>query len=423
MFLSLALSVLSSSQPKEDDNARILEYISKLPGTLVKEIEPTKPFTSAFEIWIKQPVDHSNGSGPRMWQRMFLSHVGLDRPMVLETDGYGVSWPKTRELARLLNANQLIVEHRYWGVSRPDSLDWKYLTVRQAASDHHRILSLLKPLYGKSWISTGRSKGGMAALFHKALYPADVSATIAFVAPIMLSLEDSRFDDYIHSKTNDDWRDAVELFQITALQRRHQMLLLLDRFISQSETKFGLSLDTLFEFMVCDYPISCFSRYAGDVSSISHLSDSAEALFRHLIKVVDMKYFSDATLLQNAPLIYQCITELGYHSYRTSHIDSLLISLENPTYALLSPVKETIPFDAAIMEYANERLVSEINNVIYLYGEYDPWTACAVTPSKTTNCIDIILPGKGHNFKLADVPDSGYLEILDSLRAWTSYRN
>ena len=42
-------------------------------------------------------------------------------------------------LTNLLDANQIMVEHRYFGKSVPDSLDWNYLNIKQSAADHHRI--------------------------------------------------------------------------------------------------------------------------------------------------------------------------------------------------------------------------------------------------------------------------------------------
>lgn len=423
LALSSVLAVAVAAQPEETDKTRITEFLSELPGTIVKEIEPTKPFTTAYEIWIKQPLDHKNPSGQLIWQRMFLSHVGLDRPLIFETDGYGISWPKTRELARLLNANQLIVEHRYWGVSRPDSIDWKYLSVQQAADDHHRIVSLLKPLYTRSWISTGRSKGGMAALFHKALYPEDVEATVAFVAPVMLELEDPRYIEHIESKTNDEWWGAVEQFQITALQRRDSMLSLLDKQISQSETSFAMSSDTLLEFMITDYATSFYGKHGTDFSHIPKNTDGCKTLFDHLIEVANLPYYTTGSLRRNAPLIYQCLSELGNSTYPTSHIDSLLISLERPAYSLLSPTEDTVPYNGAMMRSISEQLVNATTNVIYLYGDNDYFTACAVQPSEASNCLKKVLSGKGHVFNLDDLPESDYREVLDSLQAWTLFED
>ncbi len=64
-----------------------------------------------------------------------------------------------------------MVEHRYFGESRPDSLYWNLLTVEQAAKDHHKIIETMKMIYDKQWITTGISKGGQTTYIYKYYFP------------------------------------------------------------------------------------------------------------------------------------------------------------------------------------------------------------------------------------------------------------
>ncbi|WNG31553.1 hypothetical protein F0U62_16010 [Cystobacter fuscus] len=70
--------------------------------------------------------------------------------------------------------------HLLGGASRPASNDLGLLTVQQAAGDYHRVIGAFKPLYSGHWLTTGGSKGGLAAVFHRAFYPDDVDATVAY---------------------------------------------------------------------------------------------------------------------------------------------------------------------------------------------------------------------------------------------------
>lgn len=63
------------------------------------------------------------------------------------------------EPTELLGANQVSVEQRYFLPSRPRPARWKHLTIRQAAADHHRIVSALEPICGQRWIFTRRQQG------------------------------------------------------------------------------------------------------------------------------------------------------------------------------------------------------------------------------------------------------------------------
>ena len=63
------------------------------------------------------------------------------------TEGY--DRPKNRivELTKLLDGNQILIEHRFFGQSLPDTLDYKYLTLKQVTGDLHHINELFKRIY------------------------------------------------------------------------------------------------------------------------------------------------------------------------------------------------------------------------------------------------------------------------------------
>lgn len=64
----------------------------------------------------------------------------------------------------------------------------------------------------------------MAALFHRACYPNDVDATVAYVAPVMIGPVDPRVDAFLASAGGASFRAAVKRFQKTCLERRDELL-------------------------------------------------------------------------------------------------------------------------------------------------------------------------------------------------------
>ena len=162
-----------------------------LPG--VEEVSAVKAdsmFRAAYEIRVRQPLDHAHPGGKSFLQSVYVDHFDSGSPVVLETEGYAVTrgGGRPRELASILRCNQVVVEHRFFGGSAPDSLEWPFLTTRQAAADHHHIRVLLGAIYRGKWVSSGTSKGGQTALFYRYYYPDDVDATVAYVAPVNLSI-------------------------------------------------------------------------------------------------------------------------------------------------------------------------------------------------------------------------------------------
>jgi hypothetical protein len=118
-----------------------------------------------FWLEIEQPADHAAPGGPAFRQFASLLWRGPGRPVVFATNGYGASRrPGLSELAALLDASQLAVEHRFFGPSTPGVPDRSRPTIAQAAADHHRVVESLKPVLGGKWIGAGPSKGGMTAV-------------------------------------------------------------------------------------------------------------------------------------------------------------------------------------------------------------------------------------------------------------------
>src|SRR5690606_5191535 len=108
-----------------------------------------------FLLEYQQPSDHADPGGVWFGQRATLLHRERGAPVVLATSGYCGSERQSRgELTRLLDANQLRTEQRFFVPSRPSRADWSHLTIEQAASDHHRLVQALRRYYGAAWLAT-----------------------------------------------------------------------------------------------------------------------------------------------------------------------------------------------------------------------------------------------------------------------------
>jgi hypothetical protein len=392
--------------------------IKSFAGVYVKKIDPLPGFMEGYEIALVQPVDHKNPNGSKFTQRIFLSHRDYSKPIVLETEGYGVAWPKEREMAKILEANQILVEHRYYESSKPKPLDWKYLTSWQAASDHHRIIELFKKIYPGKWVTTGRSKGGMAALFHRTFYPGDVDATIVYVAPIMIGPIDPRIEKFMNSVGDARSREKIREFQRVCLKRKTELLPLLKNFSENQKLIFPCNLECVFEWTVIKFPYSFWSGNHRSIE-IPQLDASKEQLFDFLNKVNSFSNITLAKLKFNAALYYQQYTELGYYGYTTSHLEGLLQAVKEPHFSFYVPKEaQNAAFNGEVMPLVLSYLQNEGNNIIYVYGEFDIWTSCEVELSGKTNAIKLKLKGKGHQFDIMNFPANEKEKIFTSLENW-----
>jgi hypothetical protein len=255
-------------------------------------------------------------------------------------------------------------------------------------------------------------------LFHKAFYPEDIQATIVFVAPIMFGMDDPRFLQFLSLKSSVECRQRIEQFQIAVLRNRHLMLDLLRNDINSGGESYPVSPDTILEYMVVQYPYSFWQGNHFQCSDIVTPEAEIDSLFNHLCKVIPVSQYSDASLGRDIALVYQCATELGYHGFPTTHLSDLLLVLPEPRYSIFSPTGPNTQFDPEPMQTVSALLSEKGNNIIYLYGERDPWTACAVEPNSNTNAIRIIVQHTGHNFGIEDIEESDRRNVLEALNNW-----
>ena len=96
-MLCFQASILAVGQEKTP-STDLYSRLKSLPGVYVKKIDALPGFKEGYEIAFVQPLDHKNPNGPKFTQRIFLSHRNYFKPVVLETEEYGATWPKEREM-------------------------------------------------------------------------------------------------------------------------------------------------------------------------------------------------------------------------------------------------------------------------------------------------------------------------------------
>lgn len=421
IFPLLIMLLIFISCRKESDEltntADPFDALLSLPGANFTEILPPQGFERAFYIKLSQPLDHNQPDGEKFKQQIFLSHKGFDKPVHLITAGYGVTTNYVAELSEMLDANQILVTHRYFPGARTFPLDWQYLNIFQAASDHHDIVEKFKPFYGGAWVNSGISKGGMATLFHRRFYPDDVDVSVAYVAPIPLAEEDQRFDHFLLEETGTAaCREKIKAFQRLLLERRASLIPLINGYANDRNLTFSIGADVTFEYAVCEYPFAFWQLGSGDCAQIPSADASETVLMNHLVNIVPLAIYSDAGISYYEPLFYQAFTELGYYGFITEHIQDLLVAVPNPTNKFFAPKDVTLEYHPSAMQDVLQWLQTEGDSIIYIYGGQDPWTAGAVELYGQVNALKIVEPGANHSLRIAGLSNREI--VIQTLEKW-----
>lgn len=421
LFSVFLFGACTKDAGSEEGTKDILTKLQSIEGVSVVELDPADHFNRLFEIRILQPVDHRQPNGGVFSQKIYLGHVDETLPVAFETEGYARSSHRTRELSGLLNINQLAVEHRYFGESAPQPLDWQYLDIWQAANDHHHIVEIFKAVYPAAWVSSGASKGGDAAIFHRRFFPADVQATVAYVAPILFEAEDQRFLDYYNQAGDDACREKMKTFQRNMLKKIDSFPPLFIEYVNTVNktynTFFTFSIpyrNIVYHAMREDYAFEFWSSETENCATIPGEDATVRELFDHFVKVFDIfLFFSDYGVDFWTPWFYQAKTEIGNYAHDASHLQDLVLDIDP-----LASFEVATNFNPSAMKDIDDWIQTASDKMIFIYGAEDPWTVAAFNPPNKEDVIKIINPGTKHGTRINNLSSTDRLLILNKLTVW-----
>ena len=401
------------------------EKIKALPDIIsVEKMEQNPFFSEAYIVNVKQPVDHKHPERGSFPQRVFVSHLSFEAPVVFVTEGYGGDRAAGKryieELCPILNANQLFVEHRFFSKSRPDTIHWVDLTVENAAADQHHVVQLFKQLYTHKWVSTGISKGGETVLYHRMLYPDDVEASVPFVAPLNFSTEEQRHPHFIEKEVGTKHeRKMVKEFQMEVLKRKDKLMPLFEKLCQDKKYTFRAPIREIFDYDVLEYSFS-FWQWGTSIKTIPSLKASDKEIFDHFQKVSSCSYFDIASGKSTEPFFVQALMQLGYYAYDTKPFSKVMETKDTRGYIarLFLDKDQIFPYNPEMSNLVDKYLKSDAKKVLMIYGEIDPWSASAATGGKNPDVVKIFLPRGSHRSRIGNMPEPLKQQTIDLLVDW-----
>ncbi len=403
----------------------LLERIQSLPDIIsVEKMEQNPFFSEAYVVNVKQPVDHRHPEKGTFPQRVMLSHLAYDRPVVFVTEGYGGEYAMgarhLEELCPLLQANQLLVEHRYFGKSRPDSIKWADLTVENAAADQHHLVGLFKKIYSQKWVSTGISKGGETALYHRMLYPDDVDVSVPFVAPLNFSVEEQRHSRFIEKKVGKrQERKMVKEFQLDVLQRKDRLMPMFEQLCKEKNYHFKVPEREIFDYSVLEYSFS-FWQWGHSVKEIPARSATDKEVFDYFQKISSSDYFDIETGKANAPFFVQAHMQLGYYAYDTKPFKRVIETKNMHGYIerLFLNQDQIFPYNPEMSLETDRFIKTTASKVLLIYGGIDPWSASAANRGNNPNVVVLFQPRGSHRSRISNMPAPLKQKAIDTLNEW-----
>lgn len=422
-YAALLLFVLLSASASSFAQTVLEQKINAISA--IKEIRPleTSEFSEKYVTYFTQPLDHRHPEKGSFRQRVIVSHVGFDRPTVIVTEGYGAAYALRsqyrEELSKLLNANMIFVEYRYFLESTPEPKDWQYLTAENSADDLHAITTAFKNIYPDKWIATGISKGGQTTLLYRTFYPDDVDISVPYVAPLCYGVEDGRHEPFLHKVSTPENRKIIEDFQLEALKRKATLLPRFEKYCTEKNYSFRAPIEEIYDYSVLEYSFALW-QWGTPISSIPATTASDDEIFSHLLAISEPGYFTADS--PNASFFVQAARELGYYGYDVQPFKQYLSiqSSEGYLHRLMLPEElKDMPFDKTLSKKITKFLKKQDPKMIFIYGQNDPWTAAGVTWLKNKKNIHVFIqPNGSHLARISTLPEAEKAEVMELINEW-----
>lgn len=422
-YAALLLFALLSASVSSFAQTVLEQKISAISA--IKEIRPleTSEFSEKYVTYFTQPLDHRHPEKGSFRQRVIVSHIGFDRPTVIVTEGYGAAYALRsqyrEELSKLLNANMIFVEYRYFLESTPEPKDWQYLTAENSADDLHAITTAFKNIYPGKWIATGISKGGQTTLLYRTFYPDDVDISVPYVAPLCYGVEDGRHEPFLHKISTPENRKIIEDFQLEALKRKATLLPRFEKYCTEKNYSFRAPIEEIYDYSVLEYSFALW-QWGTPISSIPATTASDDEIFSHLLAISEPGYFTADS--PNASFFVQAARELGYYGYDVQPFKQYLSiqSSEGYLHRLMLPEElKDMPFDKTLSKKITKFLKKQDPKMIFIYGQNDPWTAAGVTWLKNKKNIHVFIqPNGSHLARISTLPEKEKKEVMELIKQW-----
>ncbi|MBQ2807896.1 MAG: aminopeptidase [Bacteroidaceae bacterium] len=427
-FLLTFLLVAFTAAAQQNEIEKMLKSIEFVKS--FEKLEKADTTRRYYLMKFTQLLDTDNPAAGTFEQRVMLGHRGYDRPVVIVTEGYGADYAFSsprymEELTKIMDANIIFVEHRYFLESTPEPCNWDYLTIENSMEDYHRIITTFKPFYNKKWASTGISKGGSTSIFLRAYYPEDLDVSVPYVGPLSCAVEDGRHESFLEQVSTKANRDAIRNFQRELFERKERLLPMFDEYCLSKNLTFRVPTSTIYDLLVLEYQFSMW-QWGTPTSTIPALDSDDKTIVEYFIKMCGPDYFAAENKIES--FFVQAVKDFGYYGYNIEPFRKYVNEEEIEGYlkrVLLPEEFADVEFDDSNYRFVTDFYTENDPKMILVYGEVDPWTASGITWLRDRNKENIkvfIQPGGSHTARILNMPEDMKNRILEQLNEWMEYK-
>jgi hypothetical protein len=388
----------------------------------IEKRDQVSHFDENYEIWFEEPIDHNDLSKGTFKQRVFLGFESDTLPVIVELRGYGIGPESAGELAKHYKANQLTIEHRYFNDSRPEEIDWNTLTIENAAKDQTNIINAIKNTLfpNTKFISTGISKGCQTTMAHRRYFPKDVDACVCYVGPLNYQREDPRVYEFLNTVGTKEDRNKIKTFQELCFENRDALLNMMKKVAEEKGMTWEFGANNAIDYTILEYSFA-FWQWGKPINSIPSANASVDDIYKHLIEIVGYGFFEEKAVDKLQPYFWTALTEQGIYGYETAPFKKYFNTEEIYKFDWAFPEGITKEYNLKPMKDIKTFLDNSAEKMLFIYGEYDAWSATAVEltdDASTREVYKFVRPKGNHRDRIKSFDEDSQKQIYGIIDGW-----
>lgn len=355
-------------------------------------------FVLSIRFSYLQKLDHFNTHDNTYFnQSYFYSQIKNSQCILLYLGGLSefqesiLELPTLQELVKITNATLIGFEHRFFGKSKINNVDLKYLSIRQSLVDIDQFLEFIQSKFCSQNCTIGligNSYAGSIATWSRVRYPHLSKGAWASSAPLMFKKEFKEYDEFIA-----DSFDKINCFEIMKniytkidkiiLSRNKEKIKNLKKSFGFSDTQDDISFLYVIEQEIAN-KIEKDNQEKVNICKrlkTNNSIDEYSKIFKEITKELNPQkldpYLYEEGSDRRNKLWLHC-NELGWFPVY-SKLRSSLINIsffKNVCYSQFGINIDDISYEINNYRYGGSN--PYLSKAIFSYGEYDPYLSLSL---------------------------------------------
>lgn len=255
---------------------------------------------------------------------------------------------------------------------------------------------------------------------HRLYFPENVDACVCYVGPLNFAREDERIFEFLKNVGTAKERAKIRSFQDLCFENKAALLEILKTKAKEKAMTWEFGIEKALEYSILEYPFA-YWQWGTDANEIPKASASPEVIYKHLFDVVGYSFFEESSVENLQPYFWAALTQQGIYGYETMPFEKYLHTDKIYTFDWAFPEGITKTYDLKPMQRIKSFLDLKAEKMLFIYGEYDAWSATAVELTENASKRELykfVKPKGNHKTRIKSFDAKEQKEIYSIIDSW-----